>query len=442
MKKLLFAICLLAAALPAAAQDLDERYGENPEERRENAIAYQFFRQRYDMKYIDGETIGFLQRLLEKAPRVSENIYIYGVNIYRDKVKNAADNAERAIMLDSIMMLYDKRAENFGDDPAGAGRARILKNKAATYKEFNPGDREKIVALFREAVDVGDEKLEGETITAYYSELATEYADNKVGMDDILGEFDRMMALASALEDGNAIKGLQAILISSGAATSETIEKTFRPLIAEDPNNGDVLARAIGLLERIGDRGAFYFEVAELYHKAAPSYQTASILANYYLQKGDNQTALKYLNDAMAHTQDTEGKLELSLMISTTMLKMGNSREAYNYANKAIEISPNDGRAYYMIAQAYASGANSCGDDFQKRTVYWIVVDALKLARTHLANMPTPPIAPRVIDQQIASYTQSFPDVQELFFRSLDEGASYKVECGWINKNTTVRRKP
>ena len=43
------------------------------------------------------------------------------------------------------------------------------------------------------------------------------------------------------------------------------------------------------------------------------------------------------------------------------------------------------------------------------------------------------------IDQQIAGYRAAFPSNEEAFFRGLENGQGYTVNCGWVSGRTTVR---
>jgi hypothetical protein len=56
-----------------------------------------------------------LTRLLKNCPDVSESLYISGVKVYKKLVKTEVDPVKKKVYQDSVLMLFDKRLEYFGD---------------------------------------------------------------------------------------------------------------------------------------------------------------------------------------------------------------------------------------------------------------------------------------------------------------------------------------
>ncbi len=131
VKRILFS---LAAALAisggvyAQAYLTDEKWGANPEERQQNVLIFNYYKDAFDMKNYD-MAIQYMHQLIEKAPKAHVNIYIRGISIYKTKINQATSLPARNALVDSLMYVYDKRVEAFGDD-AENGRAAILAAKA------------------------------------------------------------------------------------------------------------------------------------------------------------------------------------------------------------------------------------------------------------------------------------------------------------------------
>ena len=53
---------------------------------------------------------------------ISKNIYIYGVRIYRDRIAKGSNESIKAGALDTLMLIYDKRIEYFGQEGLTLGR--------------------------------------------------------------------------------------------------------------------------------------------------------------------------------------------------------------------------------------------------------------------------------------------------------------------------------
>ena len=89
------------------------------------------------------------------------------------------------------------------------------------------------------------------------------------------------------------------------------------------------------------------------------------------------------------------------------------------------------GKAYITLGNIYVSGAKSCGDGFELKTVYWVAVDAFKNA---LSDSETKLEASRNIN----AYSKFFPKKEACFFNGIQPNSEYTVGC-WINKKTIVR---
>ena len=83
------------------------------------------------------------------------------------------------------------------------------------------------------------------------------------------------------------------------------------------------------------------------------------------------------------------------------------------------------------LGNIYIAGAKTCGDDFEKSTVYWVAVDAFRKA---LFDENTKDRASKSIN----TYSKYFPAKETCFFKGVEAGKSHTVEC-WINKTTIVR---
>jgi len=88
-----------------------------------------------------------------------------------------------------------------------------------------------------------------------------------------------------------------------------------------------------------------------------------------------------------------------------------------------------------LIRDIYVVTSRSFGeDDFEKSTVFWVAVDYFERVRRAGYDCSVNAL------QKISAYRRYFPDKEEIFFHSLKDGQTYKLE-GWINESTKVRVK-
>ncbi len=438
-----FLLTVLAAGFAvvtvrAQAYLQDPRYGDTPEERQQNVLTLNYFNDAYAAKNYDAAAT-HLKTLLEKAPRASQNLYINGANIYKTKISRATSVEEKNRLVDTLMNIYDLRVEYYGDN-AKRGKPYILGIKAQDYLAYRPTDREKIYQLFKDAIEAGGENTDPDIINGYFHTLTEDYQQDMVETDILLNEYDRLAALFDTnpnLEKEEGKKVLDALLISSGAANCENLEKLFKPQYAENPNDLELTTKIVGLLSRNNCNSDFQLEVTENYYRLNPSPETALALATVFEERKDYEKSLHYLREAMDKEEDVVAKSNYLARAASALLGSEQYRQAAELAKEAIGMNAENGVAYYVLAQAYAAGSSSACSDFARQTVFWLVVDNLNTANRLIQEAEYT----EDINKLIGTYRAYFPTAEEAFFRTLNNGDGYTVNCGWINGRTTVRTR-
>lgn len=442
MKKFKFflsAACALMAVATYAQDFSDPKYakwGDTPEERQQNILNSNFFKEACDNKDYVGAT-RYLQELIAKCPKASENTFVRGITLYKNKINRAKSLDEKNMYVDSLLLLYDLRNEYFGDH-AKRGSAYILDRKAREYLTYKPNDRAGIREAFRKAIEVGGAQTDPETIAVYFTNLCEDYKNtDEVMPDEVLAEYDRLApffennpAAAEYKNQFDAAFGL------SGAASCENLESLFSAKLAAAPDDVDLLAQAVGLMSRANCDSEFYFATAEKYYEVKPSSETAMFLAQAFQNKGDFTKAKTYLNEALAVEQDATERQSLLVRIALVGIAANEIPDAASAARQARDLNPEDGVPYFILAQCYASSAAACGG-FSGQAVYWAAYDTITKA---LELLPSDSEYVEPAKKLQSSYRSSFPNSEECFFNELSEGARYTITCGTAaGVVTTVR---
>ncbi len=441
LKLLALAAVFSVVSLTARAQEItDPKYGATPEERKENVLKLNYLKDAYDTKNYN-LAVKYMQELIASAPKASQNIYVFGTNIYKNKILRATSAEEKAVMLDSLMYIYDVRIANYGDN--AARKNQYLENKAKEYYANRPEDRETVLKLLQEAIDSAGEAASPELVNLYFGVIVEDYQNDKVETDVLLNNYDRWAAwyeTCTSPEKGEAKTQFEQLFISSGAANCDNLEKVYAPQFAANPNDEALVEKVFALLSRGECTSPFMIQVGEAYYKQKPSTAVALALAKALDAHQDFDKARHYLNEAIASETDPTNKALLAVQCAATELSQNNNRAAADYAKQAIDINPENGLAYLILAQAYAAGsAGMCGE-FEAQTVRWLVVDMLTRARNLLSGES--PDQAATASSLINAYTTGFPTKEEIFYRTLTSGDGYTVNCGWISGRTTVRPRP
>ena len=442
VKFLLSAVCALFAVAAMAQQDFsDPKYaawGDTPEERQQNILNSNFLKESCDNKDYNAAA-HYLKELLDKCPKASENTFVRGTTLYKNKINRAKSLDEKNMYIDSLMLIYDLRNEYFGDHPK-RGTAYILDRKAREYLIYKPADRKGIREAFRAALEAGGESTDPETVVAYFSNLCDDYKNtDEVMPDEIIAEYDRLTPFFEKNPEAAEYKSqFDAAFGLSGAASCENLEKLFRSKLEANPDDETLLAQAVGLMSRAKCDGDYYFSIAEKYYQVKPSSETAMFLAQAFQNKKDFTKAKTYLNEALEVEKDPAERQKLLVRIALVGLVSNDIPGAAAAARQARDLNPEDGVPYFVLAQCYASSAAACGG-FTGQATYWAAYDTMAKA---VELLPSDSEYLEHAKTSMSAFRSRFPSSEECFFNELQEGARYTVNCGTAaGISTTVRTR-
>lgn len=446
MKKIATILMVTAAAVAgskAMAQlDLSDPkfavWGETVEERQENLGASNYLKEALDSKDYDSATT-YLQQLLNNCPAAQQQTFARGVTLYKNKAARAKSLAQKNTYIDSIMLLHDLRIQYFGDHPKN-GRDYILDMKARDMLKYRESNREALRASLKEAVDAGIEsgKVNIDIVAIYYKNLCEDFSyDDNVTADMILDEYERLSPLFAEVtgNDEQYKDTFETSFGMSGAASCENLEALFSKKLADAPEDEKLLGQAVSLMSRANCSSDFFFNITEKYYTIKPSSETALFLAQGFQNKGESEKALKYLREALAvETNPSEKEL---LYVRIGLIEIGDKHysAAAEAARQVRSINPDNGYAYFILGQCYAS--SPCDDKLGGASVYWAAYDAMSQAASLLKNEPE---TQKAAQQMMNSYRAAFPAQETCFFADLTAGSRYTVQCGLASGQVTTVR--
>ncbi len=440
VKFLLSALFMLGATATMAQQDFSDpkwaKYGDTPEAREKNILNINFLKEAVDNRNYDLAAFYFTE-LVRDCPTAQEATFQRGAQIYQAKINRSKSMAEKTVMIDSLMIVYDLRAQYFGDK-AKNGRPYILDQKARAFLKNNPGNRAMIRQYFREAIEAGGSSTSPETLAVYFSNLCEDYKNtDEIMPDEIIAEYDRLSPYFAGNPAAAEFKSqFDAAFGLSGAASCENLERLFKARLAANPDDEATLSQAVSLMSRAKCESDFYFEVAEKYYAVKPSSETALFLAQAFQNKGVYDKAMKYLNESLAVETDPVEKQLLLVRIALVSLASNNTAEAASAAREARDLNPEDGVPYFILGQCYGVSAGSCSG-FAGQAAFWAAYDTMAKA---VELLPEDSEYMALAKQSLSAFRGRFPSSEECFFNELKEGDRYTVACGLASGTTTTVR--
>ena len=344
--KFLIVAAMAAVASSAAAQDFSDpkyaKWGETPEERKENMLASSYLKEETANRHFNSAA-RYLQLLLEKCPSASENIYVNGVKLYKDKANRAETLAEKKVYVDSILYLYDVRIENFGNHPK-RGRGYLLERKAREYLTLKGDDREGVAEAFETAIAAQAQAgtVDPEVVAIYFKNLCDDYQNDIVDAMTIVNTYDAYAKYFEniAPEQQEFKDQFEQCFGMSGAASCENLETIFSKKVADAPEDAKLIEQAFKLMARANCSSAFFFTVGEKHYSLQPSSEVAMLLAQGFQDVKNFDKANQYLREALATETVAEEREKLYVRIGILEMSINNFASAVEAFREAQAINP------------------------------------------------------------------------------------------------------
>lgn len=394
------------------------------------------------------------RKVYNGCPQASKNTYIKGATILKNIIAKEKDAARKEAYIDTLMMMYDQRIENFGQ------KGTVLSYKGIDLNNYR-GDKAnaEVYSILGEAMKADGKKTKAAVITVYMQVAVAQYKNEAIEGNQVISDYTFCMETLEAAKEYNemlkgkggkyvekaekelenietSITNVEALFSESGAATCEALISIFSAKYEESKDDLEWLKKVNKLLNKADcTDDEFFAKTAEQQYKLEPSAEAAHNLARLFLKKEVFEKAEVYYEEATKLQEDAETKSLYYYEWSQLAFAMEKYPKVRTLSNKAIENNAADGRPYIMIGKAYAASKkmNIGKEPVEHSAVYWVAVDAFRKAKSvdeSLADQA---------NELVTTYSKYFPKQEEWFMAvGSNAGDSYTVG-GWINVATKVR---
>ncbi len=427
------------------AQDTaDSKYGSDPAECKKNISIYSEFYKQWKKAGYKGEiindVIGPWSSAYKNCPKSTKNIYLHGEKIYKEYyIKNEKDKATRDKYVDSLMSLYDKRIEFFGK------KGYVLDKKGRDLYRYRPSAYEEVYHILKEAVSLNNDKSTSNAIVYYFRTAEKLAANSKIEISELVSIFDQVIKICDANIEKYADKAKKK---AKWESTKGNVELTFQPWatcdvlvpmfekkLAASPDDIELLKKITQTLDsKDCTDSPLFFSATEKLNELEPSAKASYLMGKMMMRKKkDYNSAIKYFKAAISLYEEEAPKEAAYLMTAVAYSQLKQYANARTYARKALSINPNNGKAYIIIGDAYASSRAACVDkELPEGAIYWLAVDYYQKARSVDKSVAS------MASTKISGLKPHFPNTERAFFFGLTKGAKVTIKC-WINETTTVR---
>ena len=433
------AVLILLLTVPAFSTPMNAG-GPAPEAEMDSIDCRKYisiYREFYRIKLFEEAIIPW-RVLFDNCPDASEKMYVEGVQMYRSFIENDSDPVSREGKIDTLMLIYDRRMENFG------GEGNVLGRKGRDLLNYRRDDMDQVrlaYDMLKRSIELEGRKSSDAVMILFVS---SSLALNNEGMledDQSIEDYLMVSEILAPLQSrGTRWKRAKASvdenILKSGILTCEALNRYYEPKFEANRENREFLEQVITFYTSTGcDRANVYVAASEFLYAIEPGPQSAHNLAILFIGREDYTKAIDYLKEALQGDDlDPETRADWYYELAVVTNANGNTCEAIEHVRAALSQKNNLGKAWILLGDLFIASRDNLGDDFQKRTAFWAAADAYKRAAE------VDPAVSSEANQKLADYAGQYPNNEEVFFRDLKDGDPYQVE-GCINERTTVRSR-
>ena len=402
---------------------------------------------KYNPNNINPQMITSWRNVYNNCPDLRQNTYLDGVTIMTYAFIRPEKNAEmKDKYVDTLIMIYDKRAEYFPNGKNGSQIGNIMGRKGIDIYTWAPHRYEEAYNALKQAIDLDGNNSNYAFIDTYFPLVITMVKNGKLEESTILEEYGRLMEIADyniqvntemanekLLNNFNATKANLDIAVQP-YANCEDLVRIYQPKFDADPENVELLTKIAKTLEkRKCDDSQLYLSVAVNLHKVNPSPESAYLIGKKYLSEKDYGQATKYLLES-TKSSNKEWAYQSYIYLAQIMNMNKNYEQGRTYARKAYDLDRTKGEPFIIIGQLYAASAKDCGTgDLETKAAYWAAVDQFEKAKSVDSSIASK------ANELINAYSHYFPSVETIFFNGYEEGQTFTLDKCWIGETTKVR---
>ncbi len=377
-----------------------------------------------------------------ECPKASIYIYIDGIKMIEEAIKQEEDAAQKEILLDSMIKIYDKRIKYYGQKGFVLGKKAIDFIK---YSEKTVENMQKGYNCLKESITLQKYKSGAAQLLTFMQASNSLFQANAIEGGQVVEDYATISEIADYII-ANKKKGWQnvekakpsvdQVFENSGAAQCENLIPLYAKKFEETPEDIEVLTKSTDMLRATKcTESELFFEMAVKLNSLAPTAKLAYELAKLTNINDKLENSTRYYKQAIDLEIEDVQKAKYYLELGDVTRRLGNYSQARTYALNSIELDVTSGYPYLLIGNIYAAASKSCSEEeYHQKAVYWAAVDKFIKAKS---------VDPELTDDAnrfIEAYKPHFPDNETIFFNGDKEGGSYTVKC-WINETTTVRAR-
>lgn len=418
----------------------------------ETSTQYSLYKEYFKQNNFD-KALPYWREIYTKAPGFKKQAFFDGQVMFSAMIQNTEDPALKDKYLDTLLAIYDKRIECWGD------KSYVLTNKAIDLWKYRPQNLNVVKNTFQEAITAGGNDTKYYAVANYFR-ILLELKDKPGGVttEFIKAEYPKLLAIC----DANIAKADKES--PNFSATKEDLQLLYKNEVLPRRFQEGGIWQGLSALQKIDSAAKWIKEdvsilnVTELYNtirkdidvkdslikievekillQINPSADIANNIGANFYNKKDYESATPYFQKAIELAANPSDKAKYAMSLADNYRLMNKFPEARDAARSALAVDSTLGKAYYLIGVMYMSSGKLCGPGtgFDSQRVLWPAFDYFNKAKA------LDPSLTETIDELMAEYKKYLPTKLDIANKKIKAGSSYFVPC-WIQEEGTVRTK-
>lgn len=426
------------ASVSALAQCKDVKWPENRAKAEESVAIYSDALKQGNYR---GATAS-LQWMLTNAPQWQTKLYIDGTEIYNKLATAEKDPVKKQVLVDSLLMLYDMRITNCGDE------INVLNRKAIYALAFNGQNKAKtaeVLALYDKVFELSGNNVQDNNLMPYMQAVQLNVALLKnLNEDQILQRYDKLSEIIDAKIKKAMAENKQDVvdrLKKSKTQIDEILPKcgvkidcdfVKKNMASKFKQNPSDVAYAKKIFQFMTTGGCIedplWLEAAEVIHKTSPDYGLAKNMGKIYAKNGNMDKAEALINESVSLATTPQDKADSYILQGDLLSQKGSKSAAREAYRKAISADPSGKDGFEKIGDLYMGSFKDCSKQ-------------VSLAEDRLIYIAAYEMYAKANNQQKMTQARGqFPSVTELFELNWKEGETKSISC-WVGETVVLRTR-
>jgi len=386
--------------------------------------------------------------VFNNAPGLRKKVFTDGEKMFLTMLKEATDENMKNAYYDTLMIIYDKRAECWGE-------AGYIEGKKALIEWVYRDDREKAYGLMQKSIDIADTDISYSIVEPYLGATKKKYDAKEISIDEFSDRFETIGSICEynmENNDSEKAKGkftkiwekwspvndeILNVKVFQSMSNCDDAKAFYQKKIDENPNDATTYKRLRGAMKKFGCNSfsnQMYKSATQKLAELDPTAKVFKEIAREFYNNKDFANASVYFEKALAASTDNSAKAAIHMNLAGIHYRDKKFSDARKACLEAASLRPGWGKPYMLIGTLYASSGKLCGPGtgWDSQVVVWAAMDMWAKAKE------VDPDLKNAANAEIGKYRQYIPSTADGHMKGVAQGSSYKIDC-WINRSTTVR---